>query len=85
MIKLIFKGDISAYELDQAIFPGESGTAISMSQGSPQIPRNDITVGKSGDNTWVKVDGIGKSEMSQATIDSIKSTVPTNHIRTEDV
>jgi len=84
-IRLIFKGDISAADLDRTIFPDASGHAISVSNGSPIPDRHDIRVGKSGNQTFVEIGGVGKSEVSQATLDSIKSIVPTDHIRTEDV
>lgn len=83
-VRLIFKGDLPAYDVDRAIFSDSQANLIDVSDTSPDLNYHNITVGKSGNQVWVEIGGVGKSELSKETIDSVISTVPTDHIRTED-
>lgn len=84
-VRFVFKGDVSAADLDTAIFPGGGGLNIAASAGSPALDRHQLWVERSGDNTAVYVDGAGKSELSPETEQNVIDAVPTDHIRTEDV
>lgn len=81
-LKIIFKGDVNVRDIDKLILPDDVSHALEISNESANLNRHDISVGKSGSQTWIKIDGVAKSKISQSTIDSIKNTVPTDHIRT---
>lgn len=83
-VKLHFGDSPSVIQIAKQLWPDESGNAINESPESASISRHDIILEKSGRHTLVKINGVDKSELSQATIDSIKQKLPADFIRLED-
>jgi len=84
-VELVFKADVSGKRVDDALLPPHGGHNISVSGDSPGINRHDVTIISRGNETTVRIDGPGKSEMSANTLQSIKDTVPADHIQTREV
>jgi hypothetical protein len=85
MIELVFQDGVSAQHVDEALFPPDGGHNISVSSESPGINRHDVTAISRGRDIIVRIDGVKESDMSSSTLQSIKDTVPTDHIQTRDV
>lgn len=83
-VELVFKGDVSPSVVDDALFPSDGGHNIGVSAGSPGFNRHDVTVINRGKENSVQIDGLGKSELSTNTVQSVIDAVPTDHITTRD-
>lgn len=81
-VKLIFKNEIPISFVDELLLPSGEGVGFTISEGSTGINRHDVLISTAGSVTYVEIDDITISELSQNTEESIINTVAAEHIKT---